>query len=57
VAPGDASALARVLGELLEDHVERARLGSAAAADVRERFAPARLLDGVQALYDELLSR
>ena len=55
VAPGDPAGLAAVLCELLDDPAERARLGAAGAADVRERFAPARLLDGVQTLYEELL--
>lgn len=54
VAPGDAPALARTAAALLDDPAERVRLGVAAAADVRERFAPARLLDALQALYDEL---
>jgi glycosyltransferase involved in cell wall biosynthesis len=54
VAPGDAGALARVAAELLGSPAERERIGRAAAADVRERFAPARLLESVQALYDRL---
>ncbi len=57
VTPGDAAALARVAGELLRDPAERERLGAAAAADVRDRFAPERLLAAVQDLYDELLRR
>lgn len=55
VAPGDAVALARVARELIEDAPQRERLGAAAAADVRLRFAPQRLLDSVQALYDAVL--
>jgi glycosyltransferase involved in cell wall biosynthesis len=54
VAPGDVEALASVAAELLDDPAQRARLGAAAAVDVRERFAPERLLDAIQALYDEL---
>ena len=54
VAPGDTAALAAALGALREDPARRERLGAAAAADVRERFAPARLLARTQALYDEL---
>jgi glycosyltransferase involved in cell wall biosynthesis len=50
----DPFALARVLDELADDPAQRDRLGAAAAADVRERFAPARLLAGVHALYDRL---
>jgi glycosyltransferase involved in cell wall biosynthesis len=56
VPPGDASALARTAAELLDDPGARARLGAAAAADVSERFAPARLLEGVQRLYDAVLA-
>jgi glycosyltransferase involved in cell wall biosynthesis len=55
VAPGDPCALAVALAQLRDEPDRRARLGSAAAADVRERFAPARLLARVQGLYDGLL--
>jgi glycosyltransferase involved in cell wall biosynthesis len=55
VAPGDPPALARAAAALLDDPGTRARLGAAAAADVRERFAPGRLLAGIQELYDEAL--
>jgi glycosyltransferase involved in cell wall biosynthesis len=57
VAPGDSAALARVIATLLDDSAQRERLGAAAQADVRQRFAPERLLDGVQALYARLLER
>ena len=56
VAPGDPSALARATAQLLDDPGARARLGAAAAADVRERFAPSRLLETVHALYHEVLT-
>lgn len=56
VPPRDAAALARAAAELLRDPTERERLGVAAAADVRTRFAPQRLLDAMQSLYDELIS-
>jgi glycosyltransferase involved in cell wall biosynthesis len=56
VAPGDPAALARVAAELLDDEPERRRLGAAAALDARARFAPARLLDSVQTLYDAVSS-
>jgi glycosyltransferase involved in cell wall biosynthesis len=55
VKPGDPAALAAVLAQLQADPARRERLGAAAAADVRERFAPARLLDRTQALYDEII--
>ncbi len=55
VAPGDPLALAAALARLDDDRLLGPRLGAAAAADVTERFAPSRLLAGVQALYDELL--
>jgi glycosyltransferase involved in cell wall biosynthesis len=54
VAPGDPGALAAALADLRADPAQRERLGAAAAADVRERFAPALLLERTQALYDEL---
>jgi glycosyltransferase involved in cell wall biosynthesis len=56
VAPRDPAALALAAAELLGDPAERERLGAAAAADVRDRFAPERLLHAVQSLYDELLN-
>ena len=56
-APSDADALAGALAGLLADPPQAARLGAAAAADVGERFAPERLLERTQALYDELLAR
>jgi glycosyltransferase involved in cell wall biosynthesis len=55
IAPGDERALASVAAELLDDPGQRARLGAAARADVRERFAPERLLERIQALYEEIL--
>jgi glycosyltransferase involved in cell wall biosynthesis len=54
VAPGDARALSEVAASLLDDPAERVRLGVAAAADVRQRFDPARLVAAVQGLYDEV---
>ena len=52
VAPDDPVALAATLAEL--DPATAERLGAAAAADVLERFAPERLLEEVQDLYDQL---
>ena len=54
VPPGDEVALAAALERLAADPGLAARLGGAAAADVRERFAPELLGQRVQALYDEL---
>lgn len=56
VAPRDPAALARVLAELAADPGQAARLGAAAAVDVRARFGCPRLLAEVQALYDRLLA-
>jgi glycosyltransferase involved in cell wall biosynthesis len=55
VAPRDPAELALVAAELLDDPAERERLGAAAARDVRDRFAPERLLVAVHELYDRLL--
>jgi glycosyltransferase involved in cell wall biosynthesis len=55
VTPGDSAALAAALAALHADPARRAQLGAAAAADVRERFAPARLLERTQALYDDVV--
>jgi glycosyltransferase involved in cell wall biosynthesis len=52
VAPGDAAGLAWTCAELLDDEPQRRRLGSAAASDVRRRFAPDRLIGAVQSLYE-----
>jgi len=57
VTPGDPAALARALAQLQADPARRERLGAAAAADVRERFAPERLLERTQALYDDVIER
>jgi len=54
VPAGDPAALARALVDLHGDPATRARLGAAAAADVRARFSPSRLLAQTQELYDRL---
>jgi glycosyltransferase involved in cell wall biosynthesis len=54
VAPGDHRALATTLAALADDPGQRERLGAAAAADVRGRFAPVLLAERLTALYDEL---
>ncbi len=56
VTPADPAALAAALAQLRAGPAARERLGSAAAADTRARFAPARLLERTQALYDGLLA-
>ncbi|WP_205697367.1 glycosyltransferase [Conexibacter sp. SYSU D00693] len=55
VTPGDPGSLAAALADLAADGARREALGAAAAADVRARFGRERMLDEVQALYDELL--
>jgi hypothetical protein len=50
VSPGDPRALAAAILS-----AEHRRLGAAAAVDVAARFAPQRMLDDVQALYDRLV--
>lgn len=55
VAAGDPVALARALGALRDDPARREALGAAAARDVRGRFAPSRLSEAVQTLYDDVL--
>ena len=57
MTPGDPAALAAALAALQADPARRERLGAAAAADVRERFAPALLLERAQALYDDVIDR
>jgi glycosyltransferase involved in cell wall biosynthesis len=56
VPPGDPAALAAAIASLRADPELRERLGAAAAADVRERFAPEHLLTRTQALYDDLIA-
>jgi glycosyltransferase involved in cell wall biosynthesis len=56
VAPGDHVALAQALGRLAGDPERRQRLGSAAAADVLERYSARLLLERVQGLYDQLVA-
>jgi glycosyltransferase involved in cell wall biosynthesis len=57
VAPRDVQALAGALAALRDDPDRTRALGAAAAADVRERFAADRLLDGIHALYDRVLAK
>lgn len=57
VAPGDPAALAESAAALLSDPAAREAFGEAAAADVRARFTPARLLEAIHELYDSVLGR
>ncbi len=57
VTPGDTAALAAAVARLHADPGARERLGAAAAADVRARFAPGLLLERTQALYDDVIER
>lgn len=54
VPPGDPAALASALARLAAEPALARRLGQAAAADARERFALPRMLDEVQALYERV---
>ena len=54
--PRDHRALAAALADVAADPGAAARLGAAAAYDVRGRFSADALLDAVQDLYDEVLS-
>ena len=56
VPPGDAAALAATCAALLADDAQRERLGAAAAVETRTRFAPERLIEAVQRMYDEVLA-
>jgi glycosyltransferase involved in cell wall biosynthesis len=51
---GDVEGLARRLVELARDPELRRRLGERGAADVRERFATARMADEIDAVYERL---
>jgi glycosyltransferase involved in cell wall biosynthesis len=57
VPPGDRAALAAALRRLEDDPSLGARLGEAAARDVRERFSREGMLRALQDLYESLLSR
>ena len=57
VPPGDARAMATALLGLLRAPETAQRLGHAARAAVRERFAAERLISDVEHLYVELLAR
>jgi glycosyltransferase involved in cell wall biosynthesis len=56
VPPGDPVALADALERLLREPELRRRLGSAAADDVRRRFAADRMVDEIEAVYRDVLA-
>jgi glycosyltransferase involved in cell wall biosynthesis len=56
VPPGDASALARAVGELLDDEPSRKRMGETGRKHVQQRFAWPALADQVADVYGEVLA-
>jgi glycosyltransferase involved in cell wall biosynthesis len=57
VPPEDAEALGAALATLASDVALRAKMGDAARSHVADRYAAARLLQDVDALYADLLTR
>jgi glycosyltransferase involved in cell wall biosynthesis len=57
VRPGDVDDLSRTIRRLLNDQRLRTRLGERAFHHVRERFGMRQMLDGVEAVYREVLSQ
>jgi glycosyltransferase involved in cell wall biosynthesis len=55
VPPGDAAALARAVGRLLDDRALAVRVGAAARTLVRARFSLAAMVAQTTAVYDALL--
>ena len=55
VRPRDAAALADALSELVEDPDRRARFGAAARERVAARFDRERMLDRVEAVYEDVV--
>jgi glycosyltransferase involved in cell wall biosynthesis/peptidoglycan/xylan/chitin deacetylase (PgdA/CDA1 family) len=55
VPAGDADALERAVGSLLDDPDLARRLGSAAARVVRARFSSRGMVDDIESLYSDLL--
>jgi glycosyltransferase involved in cell wall biosynthesis len=56
VEPGDVNAIARVLGELVENRALRDALGRRARLAIGDRFAPARLARETLRVYDAALA-
>lgn len=57
VPPGDTAALARAIGELLDDPTRRAALGAHARAHFIERFSRQQMIEGLAHAYDACLHR
>jgi glycosyltransferase involved in cell wall biosynthesis len=57
VPPEDPEALARAIVDLLSDTDRADRLGRAAHAHVQARFTVAAHVDGLLAVYDDVLRR
>jgi glycosyltransferase involved in cell wall biosynthesis len=57
VEPGNSPALAAALGHLARNPTERLRLGAAARREVARRFLPERLVDDIDQLYREALTK
>lgn len=55
VKPRDAAALKTALEQLLRDDALRGRLGAAALAQARERYADSRMLDRMEAIFRQVL--
>ncbi|HEY3969779.1 MAG TPA: glycosyltransferase family 4 protein [Solirubrobacteraceae bacterium] len=55
VAPGDSHALASALSDLLENPARRAAMGLAAQRRVEELFTRSTMIDGLTAVYGEVL--
>jgi glycosyltransferase involved in cell wall biosynthesis len=55
VPPRDSDALARALIELLDDPARARRLGETAMGRIRSDFSREAMIDGVSAVYDELV--
>jgi glycosyltransferase involved in cell wall biosynthesis len=51
----EADALAALLGELVEQHERRERIGAAAVRKVREQYTYTAMASAYEALYDRLL--